>query len=251
MTQSKLKIALCAFLVILVIVLLLEQKHIRLLMKHFPGVPPSLGLKPVEDQIARLGPTTHRRLAALFRAKGLEYPPDKLALLVLKDARQLQIYVANGGRPYRFVRSYTVSGTDSAPTIKSNEADNHLPEGVYQISSLEPNARRHLGLRVNYPNDFDLSHVQGNAKPKPESDLLIHGGSPSIGSLAVNDQASEDLFVLTYDTKDRDIPVVVSAIDLRISDPPPSKPHDPPWLPELYRNMKRSLAQFPLVEQRQ
>jgi len=247
MTNSKLKRTLLVFMVILAIVAFLERKHLRMLLSKIPGVGRGV---TVEDQVAKYGPTAHRRVAAVFRSKGLEYPPDKLALLAFKDSRQIQIYVANGGKPYRFVRSYTIFGASGVSGPKLIKGDKQVPEGIYRISSLEPSCPYHLGLRINYPNEFDQARAKEDGRTNLGGDILIHGNSGSISCLAVGDQASEDLFVLVYDTKDRDIPVIISPSDFRQTQIPAAVPDSSPWISRLYNDINKSLALFPVSMQK-
>jgi murein L,D-transpeptidase YafK len=227
-----------------------ERKQLRLLIQKLTGVSVSLNSKLVDDQVAKLGPTAHRRLSAIFRSKSLEYPPDKLALVALINPKQIQIYVANGGRPYKFVHSYNIEAPNTDNDPKSKFSDSRDIAGIYHVTSLEPSRRWHLGLKIAYPNKFDLSHAKG-MKSEPGELLLIHGAKPVASSLMVADQDSEDLFILAYDTKDRDIPVVVSPIDLRVTALPAPTAHDPPWLPELYAKIKTALSEYPPFEQKQ
>jgi hypothetical protein len=83
MTRLSLKI-LVGFLALLTVVFFLERKHLQPLVRKLPGLHISLNAQTVEGQVATIGPSAHRRLAESFRFKGVEYPPDKLALLVLR-----------------------------------------------------------------------------------------------------------------------------------------------------------------------
>jgi len=248
--HPKLTHAIYILLVTLAIVGFLERKHIRAWVARIPGFRVNFLGNTVEEEVAKYGPAAHRRVAAVFRAKSLEYPPDKLALVALKDSRQLQIYAFNGGRPAKFVRTYTIFGASGVQGPKLREGDRQVPEGIYHVSSLEPNCPYHLGIRLDYPNDFDKARAKEDGRGNLGGDILIHGGGESIGCLAVGDQASEDLFVMAYDTKDQNIPIIISPADPRVSDMPTPKPGDPPWLPGLYQNLKKVLMLFPPPDQR-
>ena len=71
------------------------------------------------------------------------------------------------------------------------EGDKQVPEGFYRIELLNPNSRYHLSLRVNYPNADDLERARqdGRALSTLGGDIMIHGGSASIGCLALGDPA--------------------------------------------------------------
>lgn len=211
------------------------------------------GKKPVhiftiEEQIALYGDVARKRLKAMFQAKGLSYPPEKVSFVGLKDKRELQVYVqdrASKGQ-YRSLVTYPILGASGVLGPKLMEGDRQVPEGLYIIESLEPNTPYHLGLRLNYPCDRDWQRAKEDGREHPGSDILIHGKDCSIGCLAMGDEAAEDLFVLAYDARDHHWPVVLSPVDLRRQAPPPAKAEDPIWLPDLYRDIRVSLAEYPL-----
>jgi hypothetical protein len=74
---------------------------------------------------------------------------------------------------------------------------------------------------------------------------LIHGNTGSIGCLSMGDKASEDLFVLAYDLKNVQEPLIICPVDFRKLDLKGDKPGDPPWLPGLYADIKRNLTKYP------
>jgi hypothetical protein len=77
-------------------------------------------------------------------------------------------------------------------------------------------------------------------------DIFIHGGSASIGCIAIGDEAAEELFVLTALAGIVNTRVIVSAIDFRRSPPAASTPIDPPWTIELYKHIAESLSRTPI-----
>lgn len=57
---------------------------------------------------------------------------------------------------------------------KTREGDGKTPEGIYQISSRNPNSKFYLSLRISYPNQQDISQAQANGV-SAGSDIMIHG----------------------------------------------------------------------------
>lgn len=236
--------ALLAFPLFLLPAAYIKRQEIRAFIKGEKAVH----IFTIEEQISIYEDKARPRLKAMFAAKNLHYPPEKVSFVGLKDKRQLQVYVqdsASKGK-YRFLVSYPILGASGVLGPKLREGDRQVPEGLYIIESLEPNTPYHLGLRLNYPCDRDWQRAKEDGREHPGSDILIHGNTGSIGCLAMGDQTAEDLFVLAYDAKDHHWPVVLSPVDLRRQAPPPAKLEDPSWLPALYEDIRVSLAEYPL-----
>lgn len=200
------------------------------------------GEKTVTDRLAEFGDLVHGRLQPRFREIGVAYPPKKLVLVGLKQERQLELWVSDGSPEFRFLKSYPILAASGTIGPKLKEGDRQVPEGLYQIESLNPNSRFHLALRVNYPNAFDREHGRRDGRTNLGSDIMIHGGTVSIGCLAMGDQAAEDLFVLAAETGITNISVIITPIDFRLRDLPANLPHSPAWTPELYADIRVALT---------
>lgn len=203
-------------------------------------------MKTVDEQIEKYGARARQRLEDAFAVKEAPYPPAKLTIVANKTTRQLELYAPgkNDGSMI-LIRTYPILGASGRLGPKLREGDCQVPEGIYRIQSLEPNTPYHLGLRVNYPNEFDLQHAREEGRTNPGGDILIHGNTGSVGCLAMGDQASEDLFVVAHDCKDQNIPIIICPVDFRSSPVPPSTSDDPKWLPQLYEEIKSKLSELP------
>lgn len=200
------------------------------------------GEKTVSDRLSEYGNVVHARLHSRFREIGVAYPPRKLVLVGLKQERQLEIWVSDGSHDLRFLKSYPILAASGTSGPKLKQGDRQVPEGLYQIESLNPNSRFHLALRVNYPNDFDKEHGRSDGRTNLGGDIMIHGGAASIGCLAMGDQAAEDLFVLAAETGIKNISVILTPVDFRIRDAPSNSSPSPNWTPELYADICKALA---------
>ncbi len=200
------------------------------------------GEKTVADRLSEFDGGVHARLQPRFREIGVAYPPKKLVLIGLKQERQLEIWVFDGSHDFRYLKTYPILAASGTSGPKLKQGDRQVPEGLYQIESLNPNSRFHLALRVNYPNDFDKEHGHSDGRTNLGGDIMIHGGAASIGCLAMGDQAAEDLFVVAAETGIKNISVILTPVDFRIRDLPPDSPPSPPWSSELYGEIKKALA---------
>ena len=197
--------------------------------------------KTIADRLDQFGQVVYARLAPAFRAIGMPYPPGKITLIGSKAERILEVWVSESGGQWKHLKSYPILGMSGGPGPKLKEGDRQVPEGIYQIESLNPNSRYHLALRVNYPNQEDLRRAKKDGRSDPGSDIMIHGKDRSIGCLAMGDQAAEDLFILAENTGIRNITVILAPADFRIKPLPPDIPSKPMWTIELYMTIKKEL----------
>lgn len=222
------------------------RAHIRSFLANVPTLRRAINQHTVDEQIERYGTNARARLIPVFKSRRISYPPEFVAILAIKDTRTLEVYAAAIDGAFRYIRTYPILGASGELGPKLREGDFQVPEGIYRISSLEPNTPYHLGLRINYPNEIDFKRAQADGRTDPGSDILIHGNTCSIGCLAVGDEASEDLFVLVHDTADQNVPLIIAPVDMRYKAAPAQKPTDPHWLPELYREITAALSKYPL-----
>lgn len=201
--------------------------------------------KTVEDRVAEFGDVVRSRLAPRFEAAGVTYPPRQLTFVGIKDERVLDVYAAGADGVFRFVWRYPVLGASGVLGPKLREGDRQVPEGIYRVPELNPNSDFHLSIRLNYPNEFDLTKAAAEGRTEPGSDIMIHGDSRSRGCLAMGDPAAEDLFVLAALTGIENITVILTPVDFRDGRAPDLPGNAPKWTPELYERIQRELARFP------
>lgn len=115
-----------------------------------------VGKPTVKDRVQAFEGAVRGRLEDAFRAQGLEWGKGELAFLGYKEERVLEVYGRKtASDSWRRIRRYPVLGQSGALGPKRKEGDLQVPEGIYEVESLNPNSRFHLSIRVNYPNDFD------------------------------------------------------------------------------------------------
>ena len=211
------------------------------IVKHFRAK------KTVQDRVAKYGARVHARLQPLFAAAGVPYPPQKVVLVGLKQERVLEVYASDRIGYMRLVASYPILGASGHAGPKLQLGDNQVPEGLYQVESLNPNSSYHLALRVSYPNEYDRRRAAADGRD-PKSlggDIMIHGNKGSIGCLAMGDPASEDLFVLAAETGLERVSIIISPVDFRKTDVRREGLQLPPWTDELYRAIQGELGALP------
>jgi hypothetical protein len=200
--------------------------------------------KTVDDRVAQFGDAVRERLAPAFAAAAIPYPPAKVTLIGLKQERLLELYAAGADGRYRLVRSYPILAASGDLGPKLKEGDLQVPEGLYRITSLNPNSRFHLSLRVGYPNAFDRAQARAENRTGLGGDIMIHGNAVSIGCLAMGDAAAEELFVLAAKTGLPNIRVILSPVDFREGKTVRQGPAAPPWLDRLYESIRIELGTY-------
>lgn len=184
--------------------------------------------RSIDDRLREFG----GRCDALWRARcekaGIAYPPARVRLLGLKAEKRLEVFAADEKGPWRLLADYPVLAASGGPGPKLREGDRQVPEGLYDIPSLNPNSRFHVSLRVGYPSPEDVEHATTGG------DIMIHGGAASIGCLAMGDPAAEELFTLAARRRPT---VLLLPHDFRAGLADPKQV--PAWMPARYARMRK------------
>jgi murein L,D-transpeptidase YafK len=192
----------------------------------------------VGSVLAQIGPANDTRWASRFAAHDLSYPPSALTLLALKEERQLEIW-SGGDGVSRLIHTYPIFAASGAPGPKLREGDGQVPEGIYNLTALNPNSAFHLSIRVDYPNDFDRARAVEEGRTEPGTDIFLHGSNASIGCIAIGDPAIEEVFTLLARTGLPNCRMLIAPHDLRTK-PAPDLP--PSWTRELYAELQAAVG---------
>ena len=191
------------------------------------------------------GQAAERQLKHRFMRAGVHYPPARIQLITLKQSRRVELW-AWQGRQWRHVHDYPVFAASGHTGPKLKEGDRQVPEGFYQIESLNPNSNFHLSLKLNYPNSFDWINAVAEERPNPGSNIFIHGSAWSAGCLAIGNRAIEELYVLAERVGINSMHVIIAPYDFRKVEMSVAE-HQPDWISELYAYLNARLNQFPLA----
>ncbi len=180
-------------------------------------------------------------MAPHFKAAGVAYPPKKLMLLAIKDKARLEVWDDSGQSPI-YIRTYAIQALSGHSGPKLREGDRQVPEGLYQIVSLNPNSAYHLSLKLNYPNAFDLKQAKAEGRTQPGSNIFIHGKAVSIGCLAMGDGAIEEIFTLIADVGHAQVAVTIAPKDPRKGRL--VNPTKLSWVNGLYRQINDTFGRY-------
>ncbi len=209
----------------------------------FPFYSQIAGAKTLTEVMDSLEKDAKSRIGKKFNNAKLIFPVKKIALLGLKQEKQLEVWAYQQGA-WHFVHSYKVTAASGVAGPKLREGDRQVPEGIYTIPWLNPNSSYHLSIKLNYPNKFDLKHANDEGRLEPGSDIFIHGKAVSIGCLAVGDEAIEELFYLTQVIGKENVKVIIAPHDPREKTLFPVDKNKPLWVHDLYRQIETAFSTF-------
>lgn len=198
--------------------------------------------KSVDDVIRHYAEGVKLRLKPHFDFVGATWPPREIALVAIKEARQMELWV-KGNRGWQHVRDYRIKGMSGTLGPKLKQGDRQVPEGFYHIVRMNPNSAFHLSMKIDYPNDFDREQAQRERRVQLGGDIFIHGADVSTGCLALGDTAIEEVFVLTALAGPDKVSVLIAPQDFRLR-PVEAKSGEPVWVADLKRQIAKGLTAF-------
>ena len=200
----------------------------------------------VYDRVKQYGYPAKRRLGPYFRAAGVDYPPQTVVLAAFKWERRVELYAGNAPDELKFIRYYDVLAASGTVGPKLREGDRQVPEGIYRFTQLNANSSYHLSLKVDYPNSFDRMMGKVENRRNLGGAIFIHGGSVSVGCLAMSNSVAEEIFTLVAQSGLGNASIILSPVDMRREPAPNPLDHDVPiWAPHLYAIIQRALWTLP------
>jgi len=198
----------------------------------------------LETAMQRLEGTAELRLKGRFEEVGVDFPPERVQLIALKESRRMELWAYND-RQWHYIHDYPIFAASGEAGPKLREGDKQVPEGFYRIVELNPNSHFHLSMKLNYPNSFDWAQAAREGRQAPGSNIFIHGSAWSSGCLAVGNRYVEELFYLVGRVGLENAGVLIAPYDFRRR-----QIHldgqSPEWVAELYAYLKLRLTDFPL-----
>lgn len=161
----------------------------------------------------------------MYRSLCAAWPPKSITLVAFKEERRLEVW-GDG----RWLKSFPILAASGVAGPKRREGDRQVPEGIYRLTTLNPQSRFHLSIRVDYPDAEDFRNGCTG------SDIYIHGGAVSIGCIAVGNEAIEEIYRLSERVENRWI--IIVPWDFRRKAPPPA---EEPWVADRYARLNREL----------
>ena len=164
-----------------------------------------------------------------------------LAILVFKNERSVELHADGWEKP----RVYRMTGFNGMLGPKLREGDGQIPEGIYGIEYLNPNSAFHLSLKVSYPGAFDRRHAREDGRRNLGGDIMIHGGSATVGCIPIGDDAIEEVFYFVAKAGMGNTSVIIAPYDMRKGRVAELERSPVPWYGALCDEIARRLSKFP------
>lgn len=200
-------------------------------------------IKTIADVNQEFASRVESSLKPVFKKIGLSYPPQKIALLFFKQEKKMELWIKTEIK-WVFAKEYQIKAASGIAGPKLKEGDFQVPEGIYKIELLNPNSSYHVSMKINYPNEFDLTHAKADGRQNLGGDIYIHGKALSIGCLAMGDEAAEDLFIITNLVGIQNVKVIIAPYDSRPKNLLIKSNSQLKWLPKLYAEISQELKSF-------
>lgn len=145
------------------------------------------------------------------------YQLTGILLVAIKGTRRLEVWTTTApGKPYRFRKRYGFTGFSGHLGPKRQSGDRQIPEGIYDLTGLNPNSRHHVSVRVGYPNAVDLKFASAESRTDLGGDIFIHGGNTTIGCIPIGDRNAEELFFLLAERPESRPQIIIMPVDFRL-----------------------------------
>ncbi len=197
-------------------------------------------MRTVVEVVDQHQPRVDAHFAPLARQAGLSWPLRHMTWIGLKEEMRLEVWGSDDSVNWLHLTTYPVKGASGTIGPKSREGDLQVPEGVYALTTLNPQSSCHLSVRVDYPNATDRERLANSNVPMG-SDIYVHGSLVSVGCLAMGDATIEELFVLAAMVDEGNRRIVIAPWDLRVRASPPTQNHA---TAVLYRGLAKELDKF-------
>lgn len=187
------------------------------------------------------------KFESLCTSKKVKWPPEKIYLLAFKRERIIEVWISNKTGPYYHLVSYPLTAYSGKLGTKKREGDRQIPEGIYQLTGLNPNSNFHLSIKIGYPNQED---IKNSRFPEGEmgGDIFIHGSNVTIGCLPIGDSNIEELFCLVAHANISNRKILIAPVDLR-KYPGFVLESEPNLVNSLYREMEKKLYDFNFLKE--
>ncbi|MBW8017671.1 MAG: L,D-transpeptidase family protein [Planctomycetes bacterium] len=191
----------------------------------------------VNEKIDEIELDSGARIQKKVEMSGPNFPPKKLLLYADKTKRLLTVYGYDKNDKPAEITSYPFTGFSGKLGPKQKEGDLQIPEGIYDITALNPQSKFHLSIRIEYPNAFDKRMAAKENRTNLGGDIYIHGGSATIGCIPLGNDNIEELFYLVKATGLRNTDIVITPKNLAGIDLD-SQTYPIAWQKQLYKNIQ-------------
>lgn len=167
-----------------------------------------------------------------------------IVIIGVKDEQRLELWKETEPGRLNLLKSYPFAGSSGQAGPKLERGDGQIPEGIYEITSLNPNSFFHLSLRLSFPNEFDRQMAAADGRTDLGDDIFIHGSHATVGCIPIGDDAIEEVFYLIAKNGRKRTTVILTPCDLRLSNSEAPNLDYIGWEEKLYAEIRDKLMSY-------
>jgi len=136
---------------------------------------------------------------SVFKKHHIKKEDFEVLFVIYKDENKLVVFGKNWyDLYYQKLLSYEICFQSGQLGPKKRGDDYQIPEGFYQVESLNPRSDYYISLGINYPN---LADKRKNKTCDLYANIAIQGGCFSVGSISMTDDIIKTIYILALVTR--------------------------------------------------
>jgi murein L,D-transpeptidase YafK len=174
-------------------------------------------------------------LVCLLLGFNSKVSPKKTFIRVFKYEKELEVWSYNENT-FNLIKKYSICGLSGGFGPKRYEGDLQVPEGIYEVTRLNPHSNYHKAIKINYPNKSDSIL---SSYPKKGGEIYFHGKCVSVGCIAIGDKAIDELYTIVSQSVNTSVHIYPVKYDIHVT----YYLNSLKYQPDLY-NFEKNLSDF-------
>ena len=179
------------------------------------------------------------KISSFLNTKKVIMPIKRLHGIIYKAENKIDFFVTDSALTNHLLFSQPIYLSSNINGTKLYDNDINLPEGNYQIESFSPQSA--TSLRLNFPNIFDIDKQKADKRPPLTSIISIGMENDDI---QLDSSTFNKIILLRNLVTRKSIGITIVPNDFSNGKPIPYCLTCPPWIEELYGNLRLTLQEF-------
>lgn len=182
--------------------------------------------------------TTTLTQSETLKSIGCHSEEQKLSFFLFKKEQRLELW-SKQDTCRQLIKTYAVNLNNTSSGTRLYDYETIIPEGIYRFNSLSDSNL----LSINFPNDYDKLKAIADNRPALQTSIALSTAfADSLITLPSNDFT--ELYTLLKHLPIDNISLVILPTAIQQNEQFPPCFHCPPWVPELYSQLKMTLVSF-------
>lgn len=179
------------------------------------------------------------KINSILSKKKVIKPINKATLIIFKAEKKASFFVTDSLMKHHLISSHSVELSSTINGTKLYDKGIRLPEGVYSFMKFQQNPTPYISL--NFPNKFDIDKQEADKRPPLTTEISI---GISDNNIVLDSVFFNNLLLFSDFVKHKNTEIIIVPNDFRNGKPIPFCLTCPPWIEELYGQLRLKLAEF-------